>query len=156
MFRFKGQISERMYPSASMHLPAAQHLGRYKLLTTMDGGNANIAGADINPATYRTLSKVLVPPNTPDIKKPRPLQDGVFLCMAHSEGFEPSTARFVAEYSIQLSYECEVDWLCRLSRARIIVIGAVSVKQEFKKICVSMTISDLLESWRSKCIQIVC
>ena len=26
--------------------------------------------------------------------------------MAHSEGFEPSTARFVAEYSIQLSYEC--------------------------------------------------
>ena len=28
--------------------------------------------------------------------------------MAHSEGFEPSTARFVAEYSIQLSYECVV------------------------------------------------
>jgi hypothetical protein len=26
--------------------------------------------------------------------------------MVHSEGFEPSTARFVAEYSIQLSYEC--------------------------------------------------
>ena len=25
--------------------------------------------------------------------------------MARSEGFEPSTARFVAEYSIQLSYE---------------------------------------------------
>ena len=28
--------------------------------------------------------------------------------MAHPEGFEPSTARFVAEYSIQLSYECVV------------------------------------------------
>ncbi len=26
--------------------------------------------------------------------------------MAHSGGFEPPTARFVAEYSIQLSYEC--------------------------------------------------
>ena len=28
--------------------------------------------------------------------------------MAHSGGFEPPTARFVAEYSIQLSYECVV------------------------------------------------
>ena len=26
--------------------------------------------------------------------------------MADSGGFEPPTARFVAEYSIQLSYEC--------------------------------------------------
>ncbi len=26
--------------------------------------------------------------------------------MAHSRGFEPLTARFVAGYSIQLSYEC--------------------------------------------------
>jgi hypothetical protein len=26
----------------------------------------------------------------------------------HSGGFEPPTARFVAEYSIQLSYECRV------------------------------------------------
>lgn len=31
-----------------------------------------------------------------------------FLYMAHSGGFEPPTARFVAEYSIQLSYECVV------------------------------------------------
>ena len=28
--------------------------------------------------------------------------------MAHSRGFEPLTARFVAGYSIQLSYECMV------------------------------------------------
>ena len=29
-----------------------------------------------------------------------------FVDLAHSGGFEPPTARFVAEYSIQLSYEC--------------------------------------------------
>jgi hypothetical protein len=33
--------------------------------------------------------------------------------MAHSEGFEPSTARFVAGYSIQLSYECVWDSFLR-------------------------------------------
>src|SRR5690554_6217518 len=34
---------------------------------------------------------------------------GVFhFKMAHSGGFEPPTARFVAGYSIQLSYECVI------------------------------------------------
>jgi hypothetical protein len=33
----------------------------------------------------------------------------LILYMVHSGGFEPPTARFVAEYSIQLSYECVVE-----------------------------------------------
>jgi site-specific DNA recombinase len=40
------------------------------------------------------------------------------LKMAHSGGFEPPTARFVAEYSIQLSYECVVE-------ARILLISPI-------------------------------
>ena len=50
----------------------------------------------------------------PHIKKP---PQGWFLYMAHSGGFEPPTARFVAEYSIQLSYECV--------RPRNILIGGL-------------------------------
>ena len=38
-------------------------------------------------------------------------------CMVHSTGFEPVTARFVAEYSIQLSYECK---LCLLNQTTLV------------------------------------
>ena len=53
--------------------------------------------------------------------------------MAHSEGFEPSTARFVAEYSIQLSYECaKTSILCLPFLAASIevarIIGTVRVR----------------------------
>src|SRR5690554_5803817 len=41
-------------------------------------------------------------------RKKNPLKIQWVSCMAHSGGFEPPTARFVAEYSIQLSYECVV------------------------------------------------
>ncbi len=47
-------------------------------------------------------------------EKPNPrrqkarIKGGLFCCMVHSTGFEPVTARFVAEYSIQLSYECNL------------------------------------------------
>ena len=44
--------------------------------------------------------------------------------MVHSGGFEPPTARFVAEYSIQLSYECNVE-------ARILLIYCIIVKHLF-------------------------
>ena len=40
--------------------------------------------------------------------KKNPLPKQWVFRMAHSGGFEPPTARFVAEYSIQLSYECVV------------------------------------------------
>ncbi len=51
--------------------------------------------------------------------------------MAHSGGFEPPTARFVAEYSIQLSYECVVlktSFMACSQEARILVICWGSVK----------------------------
>ena len=38
------------------------------------------------------------------IKKPHRKTEGLFYCMVRLKGFEPLTARFVAEYSIQLSY----------------------------------------------------
>ena len=60
-----------------------------------------------------------------DIKNPT--WSRVFLRVAHSRGFEPLTARFVAEYSIQLSYECFVQWRVPL-RSRILWIALVRVK----------------------------
>ena len=49
---------------------------------------------------------VLLGVRHPKMKKPA--KKAGFVILAHSEGFEPSTARFVAEYSIQLSYECKI------------------------------------------------
>ena len=37
--------------------------------------------------------------------------------MVHPGGFEPPTARFVAEYSIQLSYECK---LCLIDQTTLV------------------------------------
>ena len=53
------------------------------------------------------------------------------LYMAHSAGFEPATARFVAEYSIQLSYECvscKRGGITSLKEARIVEICMLIVK----------------------------
>ena len=47
----------------------------------------------------------------------KPALNAGFLNMVHSTGFEPVTARFVAEYSIQLSYECI---LCFYTRSQLV------------------------------------
>jgi hypothetical protein len=54
--------------------------------------------------------------------------------MAHSGGFEPPTARFVAEYSIQLSYECVVE-------ARILLIRSFIVKHLFLNFLIYLEIN---------------
>ena len=41
----------------------------------------------------------------------KPVRKTGFLYLVHSGGFEPPTARFVAGYSIQLSYECKKSLL---------------------------------------------
>ena len=46
--------------------------------------------------------------------------------MVHSGGFEPPTARFVAEYSIQLSYECRLALLTQSP------LGSGSLKMNFR------------------------
>ena len=63
--------------------------------------------ADRSKLAGATLSNrvVLIRRRGPYTKKPHCVQWG-FLYMVHSGGFEPPTARFVAGYSIQLSYEC--------------------------------------------------
>ena len=48
-------------------------------------------------------------------KSPHKVQ--AFWCLVHSTGFEPVTARFVAEYSIQLSYECK---LCLVDQTTLV------------------------------------
>ncbi|CAI8851847.1 hypothetical protein EMIT0P228_220038 [Pseudomonas brassicacearum] len=50
--------------------------------------------------------------------------------MVHSTGFEPVTARFVAEYSIQLSYECRLWFYTRsqLVEAKLFALLQTTLK----------------------------
>ena len=50
--------------------------------------------------------------------------------MAHSGGFEPPTARFVAEYSIQLSYECVIENPVLINRKIQLVVDLSSCEQQ--------------------------
>ena len=43
--------------------------------------------------------------------------------MVHPGGFEPPTARFVAEYSIQLSYGCIGDIAALLNQSNIVLMS---------------------------------
>ena len=72
------------------------------------GRQKNMPSRDKSYKKYSTGSRKIKPP---DGKKPA--LGGLFVCMVHSTGFEPVTARFVAEYSIQLSYECRLWFYTR-------------------------------------------
>src|SRR5690554_6871851 len=72
--------------------------------------------------------------------------------MAHSGGLEPPTARFVAEYSIQLSYECVVDKMAvregfepsiELQTLYSLSRGAPSASRPPHRLLVAMNSSDL-------------
>ena len=58
----------------------------------------------IAPGNFFEPSDEPIYPKQRTIKKPPLKSRGLFYCMVRLKGFEPLTARFVAEYSIQLSY----------------------------------------------------
>jgi hypothetical protein len=51
------------------------------------------------------------------MKSKKPAEAGFSKKMVHPGGFEPPTARFVAEYSIQLSYGCNLIFVANLFRS---------------------------------------
>ena len=82
------------HPFGAVHITHVQNR-----LTAMDGGNARILTGSVFARRFcRTWSSFK--PNQPN-KKTR---ISGFFCLARLERFELPTARFVAEYSIQLSY----------------------------------------------------
>ena len=57
--------------------------------------------AEKTSKTTMILSRITYEKEPDTIK---PAKAGFIVCMVRQKGFEPLTARFVAEYSIQLSY----------------------------------------------------